>query len=118
MIEFEYKKKRELIKDSSLWHSNFIPSVHDSFIIIGSGSVICILPIRVSFINVGLGCFYQNSDFSFLGQVTQYCLLGLKVCLLRIASPFLKDFWEPMSVGVKVIFLVEHDTTLYIPCRV
>ena len=30
--------------------------------------------------------FYQNSDFSFLGQVFQYCLLGLKVCLLRIAS--------------------------------
>jgi hypothetical protein len=22
--------------------------------------------------------FYQNSDFSFLGQVFQYCLLGLK----------------------------------------
>jgi hypothetical protein len=30
--------------------------------------------------------FYQNSDFSFLGQVIQYCLLGLKACLLRIAS--------------------------------
>ena len=33
-----------------------------------------------------VGVFYQNSDFSFLGQVFQYCLLGLKVCLLRIAS--------------------------------
>jgi hypothetical protein len=30
--------------------------------------------------------FYQNSDFSFLGQAIQYCLLGLKACLLRIAS--------------------------------
>ena len=28
----------------------------------------------------------SNSDFSFLGQVIQYCLLGLKACLLRFAS--------------------------------
>ena len=32
--------------------------------------------------------------------------------------PFLKDFWEPMLVGVKVVLLVEGDKTLYIPCRV
>jgi hypothetical protein len=30
--------------------------------------------------------FNQNSNFRFLGQVFQYCLLGLKVCLLRITS--------------------------------
>ena len=24
--------------------------------------------------------------------------------------PFLEDFWEPMSVGVKVVLLVEDDT--------
>jgi hypothetical protein len=29
----------ELIKDSSLWRSNFIPSVRDLIIIIGSGFV-------------------------------------------------------------------------------
>jgi hypothetical protein len=29
----------ELIKDSSLWHSNIIPSVRDLIIIIGSGFV-------------------------------------------------------------------------------
>ena len=29
--------------------------------------------------------------------------------------PFLEDFWEPMSVGVKVVLLVEDETTLYIP---
>jgi hypothetical protein len=28
---------------------------------------------------------------------------------------FWKIFWEPMSVGVKVIFLVEDDKTLYVP---
>ena len=32
-------KNCDLIKDSSWWHSNFILSVHDSIIIIGSGSV-------------------------------------------------------------------------------
>ena len=32
-------KNCDLIKDSSWWHSNFIPLVHDSVIIIGSGSV-------------------------------------------------------------------------------
>ena len=25
----------------------------------------------------------------------------------------MKDFWEPMSVGVKIVFLVGHDKTLY-----
>jgi hypothetical protein len=30
------QKTCELIKDSSLWRSNFIPLVHDSVIIIGS----------------------------------------------------------------------------------
>jgi hypothetical protein len=75
---------------SSLWRSNFIPSVHDSFIIIGSGSVIFILSICVSFINVGLGCSIKTL-ISFLGQVIQYCLLGLKVCLLRIASDWIKN---------------------------
>ena len=37
---------------------------------------------------------------------------------LSVPGSILKDFWEPMSVGVKVILLVEDDKTLYIPCRV
>jgi hypothetical protein len=41
----------ELIKDSYLWRSNFIPSVHDSIIIIGSRFCYFILLIRVLFIN-------------------------------------------------------------------
>jgi hypothetical protein len=36
----------------------------------------------------------------------------------RRSIPFLKDFWEPMSVNVRVILLVRYGTTLYIPCRV
>jgi hypothetical protein len=30
----------------------------------------------------------------------------------------LKKFWEPTSVDVKVVLLVEDDKTIYIPCRV
>ena len=30
--------------------------------------------------------FYQNLNFSFLGQIFQYYLLGFKVCRLRFAS--------------------------------
>ena len=36
----------------------------------------------------------------------------------RHLVPFWKFFWEPMSVDVKVILLVEDDKTLYTPCRV
>jgi hypothetical protein len=36
----------------------------------------------------------------------------------RRSVPFLKDFWEPMSVNVRVVLLVGYDTTLYILCRV
>jgi hypothetical protein len=40
-------------KDSSLWCSNFISSVHDSIIIIGSRFCYFILLVHVLFINVG-----------------------------------------------------------------
>ena len=36
MLFFWFFKNCELIRDSSLWRSNFIPLVHDSIIIIGS----------------------------------------------------------------------------------
>ena len=36
----------------------------------------------------------------------------------RRSVPFLKDFWEPMSVNVRVVLSVGYDKTLYIPCRV
>uniref|UniRef100_A0A2N9G752 Uncharacterized protein n=1 Tax=Fagus sylvatica TaxID=28930 RepID=A0A2N9G752_FAGSY len=39
----------------------------------------------------------------------------------KIDKPFgarfhFENFWEPMSIGVKVILLAGHDNTLYIPC--
>jgi hypothetical protein len=52
----------ELIKNSSLWRSNFIPSVHDSFIIIGLGFYFFIHLVRVSIINVG-SRFAIKSEF-------------------------------------------------------
>ena len=45
-----------------MWRSNLIPSVLDSIIIIGSGFVIFISSIRVSFINVGFGCSIKILD--------------------------------------------------------
>jgi len=44
--------------------------------------------VRVSFIDVGSGFSIKNLNFSFLRQVFQYCLLGLKECQLRFASRF------------------------------
>jgi hypothetical protein len=31
----------------------------------------------------------------------------------RRSVPFLKDFWKPMSVNVRVVLLVGDDTTMY-----
>ena len=39
LLFFWFFKNCELIRDSSLWRSNFIPSVRDSIVIIGSRSV-------------------------------------------------------------------------------
>ena len=39
LLFFWFFKNCELIKDSSLWRSNFIPSVRDSIVIIRSKSV-------------------------------------------------------------------------------
>ena len=51
-----------------MWRSNLIPSVHGSFIIIGSGFVIFIPLIHVSFINVGLGCSIKILILGFLDK--------------------------------------------------
>ena len=85
MLFFWFFKNCELIRDSSLWCSNFIPSVHDSIIIIGSRSVTYTFGSRFNYehwVRVSI----KNLNFRFLGQVFQYCLLGLKVCRLRFAS--------------------------------
>ena len=45
--------------------------------------------VHVSFIDVESEISIKNLNFSFLGQVFQYCLLGFKVCRLRFALGFL-----------------------------
>ena len=85
MLFFWFFKNCKLIRDSSLWRSNFILLVCDSIIITGSrcytytfGS--CFDYKRWGRVSV------KNLNFSFLGQLFQYYLLGLKACRLRFTS--------------------------------
>ena len=76
---FRSFKNCELIRDSSLWRSNFIPLVHDSIIIIGSKSVTYTFGSRFA-CKRWVRVFYQNLNFSFLGQVFQYfCWVSKRV---------------------------------------
>ena len=79
MLFFWFFKNCELIRDSSLWHSNFIPLVHDSIKIIGSRSVTYTFGSRFA-CKRWVRVFYQNLNFSFLGQVFQYfCWVSKRV---------------------------------------
>ena len=49
LLFFWFFKNYELIRDSSLWRSNFIPLVHDSIIIIGSRSVVYTFDLRFTY---------------------------------------------------------------------
>ena len=89
---FWFFKNCELIRDSSLWHSKFIPSLRDLVIIIGSKSVTytfgpCFIYkcwVRIS--------NKKNLNFSFLRQVFQYYLLCLiEVCIIQHQSQVLKS---------------------------
>ena len=46
---------------------------------------------------------YQNLNFSFLGQVFQYYLLGLKACQLRFASFGIKA--QVLKLGLLSLYL-------------
>ena len=79
MLFFWFFKNCELIRDSSLWRSNFIPLDHDSIIIIGSRSVTYTFGSRFA-CKRWVKVFYQNLNFSFLGQVFQYfCWVSKRV---------------------------------------
>ena len=56
------QKTCEHIEDSSLWHSTFIPSIHDFILIIGLRFCYFMPLVRILFINVGLG-FAIKSEF-------------------------------------------------------
>ena len=62
-----------------MWRSNFIPLVHDSIIIIGSRSVTYTFGLHFA-CKRWVRVFYQNLNFSFLGQVFQYfCWVSKRV---------------------------------------
>ena len=88
LLFFWFFKNCELIRDSFLWRSNFIHLVCDSIIITRSRCYNYTFSSRFKYkrwIMVSI----KNLNFSFLRQVFQYCLLGLKACRLRFASPCL-----------------------------
>ena len=97
MLFFWFFKNCELIRDSSLWRSNFIPLVHDSIIIIGSRSVTYTFGSRFTY-KRWVKVLSKNLNFSFLGQVFQYWLLGFKACQLRFASYSNIVCWVSMRV--------------------
>jgi len=72
----------ELIKDSSLWRSNFIPSV------------------RVSFINVESGFSIKNLNFSFLGANIPILFVGSQSVSVEV-----RIIWY-QSQGSKIRFTI------------
>ena len=44
-------------------------------------------------------------------------ITGNLMSLSAFGSIF-ENFWEPMSIDVRVVLLVEYDKTMYIPYRV
>ena len=85
LLFFWFFKNYELIRDYSLWRSNFIPLVRDSIIITRSRCYTYTFSSRFDY-NHWVRVSIKNLNFSFLEQVFQYCLLDLKVCRLRFAS--------------------------------
>ena len=79
MLFFWFFKNCELIRDSFLWRSNFIPLVRDSIIIIGSRCYTYTFSLRFDYkrwVRVSI----KNLNFSFLGQVFQYfCWVSKRV---------------------------------------
>ena len=114
---FWFFKNCELIKDSFLWRSNFIPSVHDSIIIIGSRSVTYTFGSRFIY-KYWVRVSIKNLNFSFLGQVFQYYLLGLKARWLRFASlgqlvrklghPYVDASWQALQE--RLLQILQEET--------
>ena len=117
MLFFWFFKNCDLIRDSSLWRSNFILLVHDSIIITGSR---CYTYTFGSHFNYKhwVKVFIKNLNFSFFGQLFQYYLLGLKMCRLRFASfgiraQVLKSVFYPFYLLFPIIILSCSFCVLY-----
>ena len=98
MLFFWFFKNCELIRDSSLWRSNFIHLVHDSIVIIGSRPVY----------TFGSRFTYKRwvRVLSKIGILASWAsipifLLGLKACRLRFAT-YSNIFVGSQSVSIEV----------------
>ena len=117
MLFFWFFKNCDLIRDSSLWRSNFILLVHDSIIITGSRCYTYTFGSHFDYkhwVKVSI----KNLNFSFFGQLFQYYLLGLKMCRLRFASfgiraQVLKSVFYPFYLLFPVIILSCSFCVLY-----
>ena len=83
-----------------MWRSNLIPSIHDSFIIIGSGFVIFISSICVSFINVGLGCSIKILILAFLGKYSNI-VCWVSKCVWLVSHHLVSELF-----GFKIRFTI------------
>ena len=117
MLFFWFFKNCDLIRDSSLWRSNFILLVRDSIIITGSRCYTYTFGSHFDYkhwVKVSI----KNLNFSFFGQLFQYYLLGLKMCRLRFASfgiraQVLKSVFYPFYLLFPVIILSCSFCVLY-----
>ena len=117
MLFFWFFKNCDLIRDSSLWRSNFILLVHDSIIITGSRCYTYSFGSHFNYkhwVKVSI----KNLNFSFFGQLFQYYLLGLKMCRLRFASfgiraQVLKSVFYPFYLLFPIIILSCSFCVLY-----
>ena len=101
MLFFWFFKNYELIRDSSLWRSNFIPLVHDFIIIIGSRSVTYTFSSRftykrwvrvlskiwiLAFLGKYSNIFVGSQSVSIEGCIIWYQSTGFKICFLSLLS--------------------------------
>ena len=99
LLFFWFFKNYELIRDSSLWQSNFIPSIRDSIIIIRSRSVTYTFGSHFDY-KRWVRVFHQNLNFSFLGQVFQY-FVGSQSVSIEFAS-YSNIFVGSQNVSIEV----------------
>ena len=104
MLFFWFFKNCELIKDSSLWRSNFIPSIHDSIIIIGLRSVTYTFGSRFTYkrwVRV-----LSKFEFKLSWAIIPILFVGSQSVLIevRIIIPILFVGSQSVSIEVRIIW--------------
>ena len=107
MLFFWFFKNCELIRDSFLWRSNFIPLVHDSIIITRLRCYTYTFGSHFDY-KRWVRVFHQNLNFSFLGQVFQY------FCWVSKCVNWGSHHISILFVGSQYVSIEVRITTLYI----